>query len=710
MSNLPNSRRRVLRVLLGCWLALAATVAPGQSEFAPAPAAAPVAAAAVPASTPALAPAPIFWGRHGLVVPYRWSGKGAAQSASEVVLYVSQDRGQHWQKVASAAPHVRSFHYQAPADGEFAFAIRTYDRAGGFQPPGPVRPEMRVIVDTALPEVTRFEATDDGVAVRVTLAARDRVALDPSSVRLYSQADGRGGWSPVSMELVGGRGDIELEARALWAPPADAQRVVLRVAIVDRAGNRAESSCVAQSAAPSDPRLQSNPYVAAAPPTPWAPLSTADPTSHAIEAPLTGGAPQPTAPQLGSPWGMSLSVVAPPSALAVARDPFASGNGPTLPASSSDASPAPPLMAGAEIGSGSATGGGPSDTAGVVPVTSGQQSGWRSDVLARAEGPIEPQAWPADAARRLPLVSAAAPIDSPVSRLPVGSSPPVARGAEPAEGRSGPFSTASFGDRPNESQARLQDGAPGPNHANPWGNRDSLWGDAARTTPPREAQRGEQSPWGDFGRPTLARSVNSTEFELDYELTQTGRWGVASVELWGTEDGGATWRRFAIDSDRQSPIHVTVPGEGNYGFRVLVESVGGLEAERPRGGDKPEVQVRVDLAAPRVTLARVEQGQGYFADQLRIDWRVEEEHATRAPIDLYYSNRASGPWLPVATALDDSGSHTWRLQRHLPQRLYLRLEARDAAGNVGSATTPEPITLELAQAAANLSGVRPVGP
>jgi hypothetical protein len=625
-----------------------------------------------------------------LVVPYRWSGKGDAQSAAEVVLYVSRDRGAHWQKVASAAPHVRSFHYQAPADGEYAFAIRTYDRTGGFQPPGPVQPEMRVMVDTVPPKITRFEATDDGLDVRVSVAGSDGVAIEPASVRLYAQADGRGGWSPVSMELVGGRGEVAFEARAMWRPPVGRSRVLLRATLVDRAGNRAESSCIAQSASPSDPRLQANPFVAGGaapgnPPTPWAP-----PVANATPSPSP---PTVGSPLLGSPWGAPTASKPPTASFASAKDPFAATDS-GLP------SGAPPMV-GAPPETADALG----DAVPSEPVAAAVGGGWRSDVLAQADGPIDPQAWPADATRRVPLVSADAP--STAVRPPAASAPPS------------PFSTASFGDRAHEgnradnSVGRLQIDPRRPaSVANPWGDRDSLWGDAPASTPTTRpgstATPGE--PLADFGRPLLARSVNSTEFELDYELTQTGRWGVASVELWGTDDGGATWRRFAIDSDRQSPIHVTVPGEGDYGFRVLVESVGGLEADRPRGGDKPEVQVRVDLAAPRVTLARVEQGQGYFADQLRIDWRVEEEHPTRAPIDLYYSNRPTGPWLPVATALDDSGSHTWRLQRHLPQRLYLRLEARDEAGNVGSATTPEPITLELPQAAANLSGVRPVGP
>lgn len=218
-----------------------------------------------------------------------------------------------------------------------------------------------------------------------------------------------------------------------------------------------------------------------------------------------------------------------------------------------------------------------------------------------------------------------------------------------------------------------------------------------------------------FDRPTSPRTnvpsrlVNNTEFEFDYELEKTGRWGVAKVELWGTDNGGRSWRRFAIDSDRQSPIHVTTPGEGEYGFRLLVESVGGLQAPTPRPGDEPEAIVGVDLKKPSVALRGARQGDGYFADQLIIEWRVDDAHLAERPIDLFYSNRETGPWIPIATNLPNSGRHSWRLQRHLPRRMHLRLEARDDAGNVAATTTPEPLEIDVPVASGSLQGVRPAG-
>ena len=217
---------------------------------------------------------------------------------------------------------------------------------------------------------------------------------------------------------------------------------------------------------------------------------------------------------------------------------------------------------------------------------------------------------------------------------------------------------------------------------------------------------------------TIDRHVNSRDFEFDYELSQTGQWGVSEVELWGSEDDGATWRRFAIDSDRQSPIHVTVPCEGVYGFKILVESIGGLAPTPPRPGDEPEVTVRVDLHKPGVVMTRVEQGLGYMADQVTIAWRLDEEYPAESGVDLFYSNRSTGPWQPIATnvasgspghvGLGGAGQYSWRLQRHLPNKVFVRIEARDQAGNVGVAVSEGPIEISVPNPSGALLGVRAV--
>jgi hypothetical protein len=99
--------------------------------------------------------------------------------------------------------------------------------------------------------------------------------------------------------------------------------------------------------------------------------------------------------------------------------------------------------------------------------------------------------------------------------------------------------------------------------------------------------------------------VDSRTFDLEYDLQSVGPDGVAKVELWGMQEGGANWQSLAVDPDNRSPIRVTVPAAGEYGFRILVTGVNGASVAPPRSGDKPELVVRVNLQPPTARLRGV---------------------------------------------------------------------------------------------------------
>src|SRR3972149_882591 len=78
------------------------------------------------------------------------------------------------------------------------------------------------------------------------------------------------------------------------------------------------------------------------------------------------------------------------------------------------------------------------------------------------------------------------------------------------------------------------------------------------------------------------RMINTRLFELDYDLESVGPSGISRVELWGTRDGGRSWRMFTVDDDNRSPISISVDEEGIYGFRVVATSGAGLSQQFPK--------------------------------------------------------------------------------------------------------------------------------
>jgi hypothetical protein len=202
------------------------------------------------------------------------------------------------------------------------------------------------------------------------------------------------------------------------------------------------------------------------------------------------------------------------------------------------------------------------------------------------------------------------------------------------------------------------------------------------------------------------RMVGSRSFELEYEIDAVGPSGVGRVELWGTLDGGRSWSVYGVDSDNRSPVSLRVEREGIYGFRIVVQSGSGLGGQPPASGDPADVWIGVDLEKPSGRIGAVEPSDD--GTELVITWEASDDLLDVRPISLRFAEAAGGPWTPIASGLENSGSYTWRLDGRVPPKIYLRLEVRDEAGNLGVFDSGEPISLDRSRPEGRIRGVRPV--
>lgn len=225
---------------------------------------------------------------------------------------------------------------------------------------------------------------------------------------------------------------------------------------------------------------------------------------------------------------------------------------------------------------------------------------------------------------------------------------------------------------------------------------------AARGGPPGSPLDFSRLPPGQ--RP---RMVNSRSFELEYEIDSVGPSGVSKVELWGTRDGGRTWSIFGVDPDNRSPMPVSLDGEGVFGFRVVVQSGSGLGGRPPAEGDAPDLWIAVDLTKPTGRITKTEVAAE--AGELLIGWEADDAVPETRPIAISFSPHPGGPWTPIAAGLENTGSYRWRLDNRVPDRVYLRLEVRDEAGNVATFETAEPVSLDRHRPEGRIRGVRPLG-
>jgi hypothetical protein len=219
-------------------------------------------------------------------------------------------------------------------------------------------------------------------------------------------------------------------------------------------------------------------------------------------------------------------------------------------------------------------------------------------------------------------------------------------------------------------------------------------------------------------RPTGARPrqfTNSKRINLKYSLLDVGKSGVSVVEVWSTTDTHRwellkPWKELPKELDKPMAIPLTFDREGLFGFTLVPRSGVGRGSPGPQTGDEPQIWIEYDATPPVVRLESADVGRGDDDGKLLIRWSAEDKNLDQSDrsVTLSYAEDPKGTWTPFAKDLPNNGYYSWKMETTVPFQFYVRVEARDKAGNVGKAESLERVKVDLNQPRANVSGIEPL--
>ncbi len=197
---------------------------------------------------------------------------------------------------------------------------------------------------------------------------------------------------------------------------------------------------------------------------------------------------------------------------------------------------------------------------------------------------------------------------------------------------------------------------------------------------------------------TSERLIGAGSVSIAYSVESVDGYPTTKVELWGTLDQGRTWTKVATDSDTISPIEAKFTQGGVWGLMVCAYNEF-TEDAAPKPGSAPDMTVRVDISPPSVEIRGVKLKNGSVV----FEWSATDERMSDKPISLFYAMSPEGPWLPIASPIENSGEFAWPfLRKGVRGGVFFRMEARDAAGNAVIASTNRPFELEIPKPKAKL--------
>ena len=208
----------------------------------------------------------------------------------------------------------------------------------------------------------------------------------------------------------------------------------------------------------------------------------------------------------------------------------------------------------------------------------------------------------------------------------------------------------------------------------------------------------QQSPTPQNPDGPEVQHVPARKFKLHYRIDNVGESGIKNVEIWKTSDTHS-WVKFRDNAppDPKDGYELQVTAPGRYGFTVRPISNTLKAAPPPNPNDQPQIWIEVDETKPVVQIVGVTAGEGKHEGTVTVRWRATDKWLKSDPITILASKTKEGDWKELASNLPNTGSFELtadKLKLIDHYAFYLRVEARDKAGNVGFDETKDTVKVD----------------
>ena len=601
-------------------------------------------------------PQPIYWPRQDFIIPFQVDLAG--EVPAEIQLELSEDQGRNWTLYTRGDVRTKQFNFHAAKDGEYLFRLKTLDRNGvAFDNPGA---PLLIVVDTSKPTGELLVDMDPRGGLQGEFRLID-ASLDTSSIRMEYHTDSDPAWREIPVELERGVAAGEWVGFGTWAIPPHAMQLMVRVTGRDAAGNTVELTRMPRlprsAANPTSMKLASN--------------KGAEDASAPIGSGLARRFPTQSSQSLLIQENTATKAVSPSPPLTALNEPLVS------PSSNPLAGQSRPQL---EIENGV----NPSARSTLRTPASSIQSAIREVAPNARDAATNPGAQLQLSSPPTDLVTIADPqkMDPPKTGLPSTGLPAIES-------------------LPTTPSAGL------PSAGLPSAGLPSAGLPSAGLTASSLPTAGNSVPTASKPNGIEPMHCSSRAFSLDYAIDNDPGAPIANIELWGTTDNGITWERWGTDPDRESPFDIEVASEGLFGFKMVIVGANGLAGRRPLPTDKADAWIQVDTAIPKARILSALNGKGSEAGTIVIEYQAIDDHFPERPISIYYAESPKGPWIPATQGARNNGRFVWTTDPSLPEKVYLRLDAVDSAGNAGTHVLDLPVDVQGSAPRGRIQGFHP---
>jgi hypothetical protein len=211
----------------------------------------------------------------------------------------------------------------------------------------------------------------------------------------------------------------------------------------------------------------------------------------------------------------------------------------------------------------------------------------------------------------------------------------------------------------------------------------------------------------------VIQHVRDKDVAIDFAVDRMGPSGVKKIEIYVTQDEGQHWFKYSETIKTNPPLQLDLPAnDGLYGFDIVLYSGVGQSEGPPRDGvTTPQFRLLVDRTQPQVAMYApvLDPNQ---PNALLLRYKANDANLVPDSVALFWRAEKTQPWQAIAPVgrhpaaqADGVIECSWTITPEIPNNVYLKVTARDQAGNVGEFVTRDPVMVDLNKPVARFKGV-----
>jgi hypothetical protein len=209
-------------------------------------------------------------------------------------------------------------------------------------------------------------------------------------------------------------------------------------------------------------------------------------------------------------------------------------------------------------------------------------------------------------------------------------------------------------------------------------------------------------PKGRVTGPTISAK---TDLTLELDIKDEGPAGLASAQLWISQDDGTSWTQGPFIQDPRT-VAWKSPGDGKYRLAIVATDKAGNQSAIPKGKAEDQSALIVDTTAPVILMTSAigiipadkagptQQRDFKPGDKVQVPFAVKDVNLAANTVTVWFQSDPTKGWTEIGKNLPADQTFRFDIPKVETKTAKVKVSAVDSAGNIGESVASEAFTIQ----------------